>query len=295
VPVPALPRGYPASNAVDHFIAARIADVAAQSNRGANSGADYFKEVRPLLEKRCYDCHQGGKAKSGHRMDDHASVLKGGKSGDPAIVPGKSGTSEIIARVSTLDEDDIMPPKGDALTARETDLLKRWIDSGASWPQFDVASFQPTPLADDLSFLRRVTLDTVGVTPTEAEITEFQKDAPRARRTNVIERLLNDPRWADHWMGYWLDVLAENPNMINPTLNNTGPFRWWLYESMLDNKPVDLFVTELIRMEGSERLVVSRTLPNASAARLDSALRRKTICPWRPRASSSARPSLACR
>jgi hypothetical protein len=55
-------------------------------------------------------------------------------------------------------------------------------------------------------------------------------------------------------MGYWQDVLAENPNILNPTLNNTGPFRWWLYESLRDNKPMDFFVTELLRMKGSERL-----------------------------------------
>ena len=54
-------------------------------------------------------------------------------------------------------------------------------------------------------------------------------------------------------MGYWQDVLAENPNILNPTLNNTGPFRWWIYESLLDNKPMDLFVTELLRMKGSVR------------------------------------------
>jgi hypothetical protein len=70
----------------------------------------------------------------------------------------------------------------------------------------------------------------------------------------VIDTLLKDPRWADNWMGYWLDVLAENPNILNPTLNNTGPFRWWLYESLKDNKPMDFFVTELLRMRGSERL-----------------------------------------
>jgi hypothetical protein len=55
-------------------------------------------------------------------------------------------------------------------------------------------------------------------------------------------------------MGYWQDVLAENPNILNPTLNNTGPFRWWLYESLRDNKPMDFFVTELLQMKGSERL-----------------------------------------
>ncbi len=69
----------------------------------------------------------------------------------------------------------------------------------------------------------------------------------------MIDRLLADPRWADHWVGYWQDVLAENPNILNPTLNNTGPFRWWIYESLLDNKPIDLFVHELIGMSGSLR------------------------------------------
>ena len=89
--------------------------------------------------------------------------------------------------------------------------------------------------------------------PGEAEIAQYLADPAGKRRDLVIDRLLADERWADHWMGYWQDVLAENPNIINPTLNNTGPFRWWLHESLLDNKPVDLFVTELIRMEGSER------------------------------------------
>ena len=250
VQVPPLPAGYPAQNQIDHFIGARIAGVAKASNRGGQGGVDYFREVQPLLQERCYDCHQGGKAKGGLRMDDHESMLKGGRSDGPAVVPGRVGDSALIARVVTKDEDDIMPPKGDPLGAQEIDLLKRWIAGGASWPQFNVASFQPSPLADDLAFLRRVSLDTVGVTPSEDEIAAFRKDR---RRDKVIDRLLADRRWADSWMGYWLDVLAENPNVINPTLNNTGPFRWWIYESMLDNKPADLFVTELIRMEGSER------------------------------------------
>jgi len=70
-------------------------------------------------------------------------------------------------------------------------------------------------------------------------------------RSAVIDRLLAMPGWADHWVGTWQDVLAENPNIVNPTLNNTGPFRWWLHESFSDNKPFDRFATELILMEGS--------------------------------------------
>jgi len=253
VSVPVLADEFPANNAIDHFLAARIASVAEQSKQNAKGGVDYFKEIRPLLESRCYDCHQGGKAQGGLRIDDRHSMLSGGESEEPAIVPGKIEASSLIDRVSSMDDNDVMPPKGDPLSDAEVSLLKRWIKSGAAWPQFDVSNFTPTSLADDLSFLRRVTLDTVGVTPPEAEIEAFRNDSPETRRAKVIDRLLNDPRWADHWMGYWLDVLAENPNMINPTLNNTGPFRWWLYESLLDNKPADLFVTELIRMEGSER------------------------------------------
>lgn len=253
VPVPELAQGDPGNNAIDHFIAARIAAVAQDSKRGEQSDVDYFDEVRPLLESRCYDCHQGGKAQGGLQMDNSASVLKGGDSEEPAIVPGDANASLLVDRITSKDEGIRMPPKGEPLTEAEIDLLRRWINKGAVWPQFDVEQYEPTPLTDDLAFLRRVTLDTVGVTPTEEEIESFLNDDPDQRRAHVIDRLLADQRWADHWMGYWLDVLAENPNIINPTLNNTGPFRWWLYESLLDNKPADLFVTELIRMEGSER------------------------------------------
>ena len=52
-------------------------------------------------------------------------------------------------------------------------------------------------------------------------------------------------------MGYWQDVLAENPGILKPTLNNTGPFRRFLHDAFLDNTAVDRFATELIRMEGS--------------------------------------------
>ncbi len=114
------------------------------------------------------------------------------------------------------------------------------------------AAVTPAPLTDDFAFIRRVTLDTVGVLPTRGEIEECLKDARPDRRQRVIDRLLSDPRWADNWTGYWQDVLAENPNILKPTLNNTGPFRWWIYESLLDNKPMDRFVTELVTMGGSK-------------------------------------------
>jgi hypothetical protein len=108
-----------------------------------------------------------------------------------------------------------------------------------------------TPLTGDMAFLRRVTIDTIGTIPTLRQIDEFLADDRPDRRARVIDRLLAEDGWADNWVGYWQDVLAENPNIVNPTLNNTGPFRWWIHESFLDNKPFDRFATELIMMEGS--------------------------------------------
>ncbi len=106
-------------------------------------------------------------------------------------------------------------------------------------------------MSDDLAFLRRVTLDIIGTIPTPAQIAQFEADRRADRRARAIDRLLADPAWADNWVGYWQDVLAENPNIVNPTLNNTGPFRWWIHESFLDNKPFDRFASELIMMRGS--------------------------------------------
>lgn len=117
--------------------------------------------------------------------------------------------------------------------------------------KLETEKLQPTELTDDWAFVRRVSLDLLGVVPTPAIIEQFQADPPATRRAQLIDRLLEHPSWADHWVGYWQDVLAENPNIINPTLNNTGPFRWWIHESFLDNKPLDRFATELVLMDGS--------------------------------------------
>ncbi|MEO1996927.1 MAG: DUF1553 domain-containing protein, partial [Planctomycetaceae bacterium] len=110
---------------------------------------------------------------------------------------------------------------------------------------------QPRPVVNDHVFLRRIFIDTVGVPPTVAEARAFLSDESAVRRSLLVERLLADPRWADNWVGYWQDALAENPNLLKPTLNNTGPFRWWIHEALADNKPIDRFATELMLMRGS--------------------------------------------
>ncbi len=118
--------------------------------------------------------------------------------------------------------------------------------------RLNAAGRRPTALTDNWAFLRRASLDANGVVPSPKTITEFQADKKLGRRARAIDRLLKNNRaWADHWTGYWQDVLAENPNILKPKLNNTGPFRFWIHESLQDNKPMDRFVTELVMMEGS--------------------------------------------
>ena len=254
VPVPALPAGFPEHNAIDRFLGARIAQVAAEyAPLKSKGGVDFHRDIKPILENHCYSCHQGAKAKGGLQLDRREEAVLGGNSDGPAIVPHQAAKSALIQRVTNPDPDEVMPAKGDRLSATDIALLRQWIDEGAAWPDFPSESLALTPLTDDLTFLRRLMLDTVGVTPKESEVSAFLQDRSADRRSRWIDRLLGDSRWADRQMGYWLDVLAENPNLINPTLNNTGPFRWWLFESFRDNKPFDLFVTELLRLEGSER------------------------------------------
>jgi len=253
VAVPALPSGFPAHNPIDHFLAHKIVDYRAQARAVPVDGVDFWREIHPILEARCLECHQGGKAKGGLHLDSRGSALAGGEVEGPAIVAGKPEESPLMRRILSSDEDERMPPLGGRLAASEIELVRRWIAEGAVWPEFRPLPTDLTPPADDLAFLRRVTLDTVGVVPTVAEIEAFQADASADKREHLIDRLLADPRSADHGMGAWQDMLAENPNILNPTLNNSGPFRWWIYESLLDGKPLDLMVTELLRLGGSAK------------------------------------------
>jgi mono/diheme cytochrome c family protein len=240
VKIPALSKGYPAQNAIDHFLAQKLSQAVAETT--SSDGVDFNKEVRPILEARCYSCHQGAKAKGDLRLDAPSD----------AIVAGKPDESLLIQRILSADETEQMPPQGDRLKHEEIKTLKRWIASGGSYRTKPTQKL--TPLTEDFAFLRRVSLDLIGIIPSESEIQAFEADQSTEKRKRLIDRLLNDPRRAGHAVGYWQDVLAENPNILNPTLNNTGPFRWWLHEAFLDSKPFDVFVTELIQQKGSETL-----------------------------------------
>ncbi len=100
----------------------------------AAAPVDFVHDVRPILGKHCYECHGETKHKGGLRLDVKAAALKGGDNEGPNIIPGKAHESSLVHFVSSSDEDEIMPPKGDRLSAAQIATLTAWINEGAVWP-----------------------------------------------------------------------------------------------------------------------------------------------------------------
>jgi mono/diheme cytochrome c family protein len=107
------------------FLCAQLAAVAAP---------DFTREVRPIFEQHCFKCHGPEKQKGGLRFDVKEGAFKKGESGESAIVPKHAADSRVIKLVTSRKDDEWMPPKGDRLTSAQIELLKRWIDAGAQWP-----------------------------------------------------------------------------------------------------------------------------------------------------------------
>ncbi len=97
------------------------------------SDPDYGRDVRPILERHCYECHGPTKSKGSLRLDVRDRAFKGGVTG-PAVVAGDSDQSLLLRRLLGLDGEDRMPLDKDALPDAEIALLRRWIDHGAAWP-----------------------------------------------------------------------------------------------------------------------------------------------------------------
>src|SRR5438105_3378245 len=108
--------------------------IASQLFAAEQPKVDFARDIQPIFIKRCYECHGPDKQKHDLRLDRKAEALKGGKSGKPLLLPGKNDESEIIARVTSKDPDELMPAKGEPLTTQQIALLRAWIDQGANWP-----------------------------------------------------------------------------------------------------------------------------------------------------------------
>lgn len=209
---------------------------------------DFAKEVQPLLRAKCMPCHGDIQAAGGLKLTQLKSAMAGGSSGARGLVPHDPDASAVIQRVSTTDTDLIMPPKTSGktpLTPAEVATLRRWVQSGPTWPEASAAapagdthwSLLPikkpalpagkaphpldrflearlaakglgfSPEADKRTLIRRVTFDLIGLPPTEAELAAFLADKAPGAYERVVERLLASPRYGERWARHWLDTI----------------------------------------------------------------------------------------
>lgn len=108
----------------------------------------------------------------------------------------------------------------------------------------------PSPVCDDATFLRRVTLDIGGRLPTEDEATAFLASSDADKRDRVIDDLLRSPDYADYFAGKWASLLKNRRDDTSDIVSNFA-FHAWVRDSLLANKPYDQFVRELLAATGT--------------------------------------------
>ncbi len=109
--------------------------VIAEKSKTAEIAPNFHREVRPILESTCVECHGIEKQKGGLRLDTLAYAQKGGDSG-PALVAGNLEDSLLLDRIFLpADDDEIMPPENGPLSPAQQDILRRWIKTGGHWPK----------------------------------------------------------------------------------------------------------------------------------------------------------------
>ena len=241
-------------------------------------------EIRPLLSNSCYRCHgpdeEDRKAKL--RLDTREGATKDHE-GFTAISPGKIEDSELIYRIVTDDEDEMMPPpgKGERFTKEQIELFKRWIEEGAEYevhwsyakpvrpevPQVDetmmkvrnpVDSFilsrlskeglSPSKEADAHTLIRRVALDLTGLPPTKAEVEAFLADESAKAYENLVNRLLAKPAFGEHWARMWLDLAryADSAGYADDPGRTIWAYRDWVIRAFNENMPFDQFTIDQI-------------------------------------------------
>lgn len=110
---------------------------------------DFVHDVQPILKEHCYRCHGPQKQEAALRLDHKPSALKGSDNG-PVIVPGKSAESKIVHALRGSNPKLQMPRKADPLPPAQIDLIERWINEGAQWP--DSASAKTESKIDHWAF-----------------------------------------------------------------------------------------------------------------------------------------------
>lgn len=236
---------------------------------------DYNRDVRPILSDKCYHCHgpDADNQSSEFRVDskEAATADLGGYSG---VVSGAPDQSEFIKRITTEDEDDLMPPPDSnrSLTADEKETLRRWIAEGAEFdthwsfkppvktvvpPSVDPidhfvrdrlkeTGLKPSGRANKHQLIRRVTLALTGLPPTPEEVESFVSDESSTAFESVVDRLLASPAYGERMAEIWLDAsrYADSAGYQNDFKRSQWPWRDWVIDAYNRNLPFDQFSIE---------------------------------------------------
>jgi mono/diheme cytochrome c family protein len=242
---------------------------------------EFNRDIRPLLSDTCFQCHglDQGQRKADLRLDTEAGAFAP-LDGRRAIVPGKPADSELYLRISAADADERMPPasSGRKLTESQIELIRKWIEQGAQWqkhwsflpPQrpavpavrdagwgrnpidaFVLARLEreglaPSPEADKAILIRRLTLDLTGLPPTPDEVDAFLSDAAENAYEQVVDRLLQSPRYGERMATRWLDAARYADTNGYQSDGERSMWRWrdWVIDAYNQNLPFDRFTLE---------------------------------------------------
>lgn len=247
---------------------------------------DYLREVKPILNEHCYRCHGVSQQKGDLRVDTAGLALKGGESGPGFIPGKSDESLFIQVLKGTHDDISRMPYKKPALPDEQIILIARWIDDGANapvdeapqsdkhwafvapgrapppyvnqtdWPRNDIDHFilarleqdriKPSPEANRITLLRRVSLDLSGLPPTPAEVEAFLKDLRPDAYERVVDRLLASPHFGERWGRIWLDVAryADSNGYSIDAPRSIWKYRDWVIDALNRDLPFDQFVIE---------------------------------------------------
>jgi hypothetical protein len=245
--------------------------------RAANATrrVDFNRDVRPILSENCFHCHgaDANKRKAKLRLDEREVALSKG-----AINPGKPELSELVSRIFTTNQDDVMPPPDSnrALTPQQRDTLREWIKQGASydthwafkaptrpalpaikkakWPRNAIDSFilsrleaeklSPTTEAPPETQLRRVSFDLTGLPPKPDQLANWHR--ARDPYAAAVDELLASPHFGERMAVDWMDVAryADTHGFNNDSARSMWRWRDWVIEAFNKNLPYDQFITE---------------------------------------------------
>jgi hypothetical protein len=241
------------------------------------SALSYNRDVRPLLSDRCFHCHGPDDAarKAKLRLDVRESAI------ESAILPGKAGESELLARITSDDEDDLMPPPesgAKALSESEIKILRDWIEAGAKYEKhwsFEPVSRPPLPEVVNSEWVknpidhfvlarleekgwkpsreasarmlaRRVSLDLTGLPPSLEQIRNYGNRPTDRAYEQFVDRLLASKRYGERMAMVWLDAAryADTDGFQADATRSNWAWRDWVIESYNNNMPFDQFTIE---------------------------------------------------